>query len=177
MNATPARVERRPNAQAALRPSGILEAALYCPDLDRAETFYRNVLGMEVLTRQLGRLVFFRCGDAVLLLFNPAATETQAVEIGGGQIPPHGAWGRGHVAFRATDAEIDAWKAHLATRHLAVVSEVNWPTGGRSIYLEDPAGNVLEFATPRLWGLPDVSGVAPTRGRPAKRRQPTRRKR
>jgi catechol 2,3-dioxygenase-like lactoylglutathione lyase family enzyme len=51
---------------------GILEAALYADDLDRAEAFYGTVLGLERITRAGNRHVFFRCGDGVLLIFNPA---------------------------------------------------------------------------------------------------------
>ena len=36
-----------------------------------------------------------------------------------------------------------------------VESEVSWPRGGASLYLRDPAGNVVELASPAIWGLPD----------------------
>jgi catechol 2,3-dioxygenase-like lactoylglutathione lyase family enzyme len=31
------------------------------------------------------------------------------------------------------------------------------PRGGRSFYFRDPAGNSLELATPRIWGLPEIN--------------------
>jgi catechol 2,3-dioxygenase-like lactoylglutathione lyase family enzyme len=44
-------------------------------DIDRAEQFYRNVLGMAILGKELGRHVFFRVGvGSVLLAFNAGAT-------------------------------------------------------------------------------------------------------
>ena len=52
----------------------ILEAALYAKDLDAAEQFYHGVLGLEIISRVAGRGVSFRCGDAVLLLFDPERT-------------------------------------------------------------------------------------------------------
>ena len=41
---------------------GILETALYATDLDAAEAFYGNVLGLEKIARLGNRHVFFRCG-------------------------------------------------------------------------------------------------------------------
>jgi catechol 2,3-dioxygenase-like lactoylglutathione lyase family enzyme len=66
-------------------------------------------------------------------------------------IPPHGAAGPGHVCFRATAAEIEAWRQHLVAKGIAIESDFVWPDGGRSLYFRDPAGNSLEFAEPRIW--------------------------
>jgi hypothetical protein len=38
-------------------------------------------------------------------------------------------------------------------RGVEIESDFLWPSGGRSIYFRDPAGNCLEFADPRIWGL------------------------
>ena len=54
----------------------ILEACLYATDLAGAQRFYATVLGLEPLTHEPGRHVFFRCGAGVFLLFNPDATAT-----------------------------------------------------------------------------------------------------
>ena len=68
-------------------------------------------------------------------------------------VPPHGADGEGHVCFRASADEITAWRAHLEKEGVAIEADFEWPDGGRSIYFRDPAGNCLEFAEPRIWGL------------------------
>jgi catechol 2,3-dioxygenase-like lactoylglutathione lyase family enzyme len=39
---------------------------------------------------------------------------------------------------------------------VAIEQEMDWPRGGRSFYFRDPAGNSLELATPKIWGLPEV---------------------
>ena len=49
-----------------MQPSAILESALYVTDLDAAEAFYRDVLGLERIAKVDGRHVFFRCGRGVL---------------------------------------------------------------------------------------------------------------
>lgn len=142
-----------------MTPSGILESALYVDDLDRAEAFYGGVLGLERIARVEGRHVFFRCGDGVLLLFNAQATVKPPAPDAKLPVPPHGATGDGHLCFRATAQEIDRFRAHLERNGVAIEADFHWPargdepSGGRSIYFRDPAGNSLEIAEPRIWGL------------------------
>ena len=91
-----------------MQARSILETCLYVDDLEQAEDFYVRILGLTPFAREKGRHVFFHCGNSVFLLFNPAAT----VHSHHG-IPPHGAHGRGHAAFRMNQTEINAWRAHL----------------------------------------------------------------
>jgi catechol 2,3-dioxygenase-like lactoylglutathione lyase family enzyme len=136
-----------------MTPSRVLETCIYVDDLDAAERFYHDVLGLEVLSRMPGRQVFFVCGDAVFLVFDRSATSAVEGVVNGARIPRHGTTGAGHVAFAATDEEITAWRRRLAEAGVAIESEVRWPRGGRSIYFRDPAGNSVELAMPEIWGL------------------------
>jgi catechol 2,3-dioxygenase-like lactoylglutathione lyase family enzyme len=138
-----------------LRARGIIETTLCCPDLDAAETFYTEILGFEVFAKDEGRHLFFRCGDGMFLLFNPEHTAVKVTEVAGVAMPLHGSTGSGHVAFRASDTEIDRWKQFLIEHGVEIESEIIWPEGGRSIFFRDPAGNCLEFTTPITWGLVD----------------------
>jgi len=135
-----------------MRARAILETCLYVTDLDAAERFYRDILGLTIVERQAGRHLFFRCGNQMLLLFNPDSSG-----VTGGTLPPHGARGEGHVAFAATPEEIDAWRTHLAASGIAIESEIDWSGRGHSIYFRDPAGNSLEFASPGIWGIAEGS--------------------
>ena len=135
--------------------SHVLEACLYATDLDAAERFYVDVLRLERYSAMPGRHVFFRCGSGMFLLFNPARTSGEPSLVGGALVPAHGATGPGHVAFAVPDAEILAWRARLESAGVAIESEVTWPRGGRSLYIRDPAGNCVELASPKLWGLED----------------------
>lgn len=135
-----------------MSPAGILETVLYAEDLDATEVFYRDVLGLQPFVSVAGRHLFYRCGDQVLLIFNPEATRVPP-PAGALPVPPHGAQGQGHICFRASAAEIDAWAARLQGKGVAVEADFEWPAGGRSIYFRDPAGNCLEFAEPRIWKL------------------------
>ncbi len=134
-------------------PQQILEIALYAPDLDAAEGFYGGLLGLERLRRVEGRHVFFRCGAAMLLVFDPAATR----QAPGGSlpVPAHGATGAGHVCFAASGTEIDAWRQRFAAAGVEIDADFRWPNGARSLYVRDPAGNSVEFAELALW--PELS--------------------
>jgi catechol 2,3-dioxygenase-like lactoylglutathione lyase family enzyme len=134
-------------------PSGILETVIYAVDLDAAEAFYARALDMEPFSKLAGRQLFYRCGDQVLLIFNPEVTVVPPPADAKLPVPPHGAAGEGHVCFRASGAEIEAWKARLEAAGVAIEADFVWPSGGRSIYFRDPAGNCLEFAEPKIWGL------------------------
>jgi catechol 2,3-dioxygenase-like lactoylglutathione lyase family enzyme len=130
-------------------PARILETALYVDDLDAAEAFYGGLLGLTLTHRAGDRHAFYRLGDAMLLLFDPAETQRPSEGL---PVPTHGPTpGQGHVAFAAEAAELDRWRARFAAAGVEVEADFAWPNGARSIYVRDPAGNSVEFAEPRLW--------------------------
>ncbi len=130
---------------------GVLETCLYADDLEAAERFYSNVIGLEVHSPNNGRDVFFRCGDGMLLIFDPRRTS-----VPGSSTPSHGAVGAGHVAFAVGESSLHAWRERLRRHGVAIETETFWPSGGKSIYFRDPAGNSVELATPQVWA--SVSG-------------------
>jgi catechol 2,3-dioxygenase-like lactoylglutathione lyase family enzyme len=138
-----------------MKIDGVLETCLYATDLPAAERFYTSVLGLEVISREPGRHVFFRTGRGVFLLFNSEHTSAQVTNVAGVEIPLHGTRGAGHVAFAVTDSSLPTWQERLQQAGIAIEAEVRWPGGGHSFYFRDPAGNSVELATPRLWGLED----------------------
>lgn len=135
------------------RIARVLETALYAQDLAAADHFYGTVLGLERIAFVEGRHAFFRCGDGVVLIFDARSTANVPTTVNGAPVPLHGASGAGHMAFAVADAGLPAWRAHLEANGVAIESEVAWPRGGKSLYVRDPAGNSVELASPRLWGL------------------------
>lgn len=132
----------------------VLETCLYASDLDAAERFYAGVLELPVFAREAERHVFFRCGAGMLLVFDPARTSTAAGEVGGVPVPSHGTRGAGHVCFRIEDDALPRWRERLVSRGVLIEAEIAWPRGGSSLYVRDPAGNSVELAPSRIWGLP-----------------------
>jgi len=140
-----------------VKPGAILETIIYARDLDAARAFYHDVLGLDLYAEVPGRHVFFRLDQQMLLVFNPDATEVPP-RPGALPVPPHGARGPGHVCFAANAQEIDGWRVHLEGQGIAIEADFVWPAReqekrGRSIYFRDPAGNSVELAEPRIWGL------------------------
>jgi catechol 2,3-dioxygenase-like lactoylglutathione lyase family enzyme len=131
----------------------VLETSLYAEDLRAADEFYGAILGLERIAFVEGRHVFFRCGEGVVLIFDPRNTSNQPTTVNGAPVPLHGARGAGHIALAVADSDLPAWRAYLATNGIAIESEVTWPRGGRSLYVRDPAGNSVEIASPTLWGF------------------------
>lgn len=144
-------------------PDGVLESCLYARDLEAAERFYVTVIGLVLLAREPGRHCFFRCGQGVVLIFDDRRTSKAAGEVGGVAIPTHGAEGPGHIAFRVSESQLPGWHERLTAAGVPVEADVTWPRGGRSLYVRDPAGNSVELATPRVWGLEEepAAGLVP----------------
>jgi catechol 2,3-dioxygenase-like lactoylglutathione lyase family enzyme len=138
-----------------MKPEAILETVLYAENLNAARQFYEGVLGLECFAGEEGRDVFFRCGNQVLLIFNPEKTSIKR-DLKPGVPPPHGAKGPGHVCFRASDGEINAWRERFEASGVEIESDFRWEgSNGRSLYVRDPAGNCVEFGEPKIWGFKD----------------------
>ena len=127
----------------------LVETAVYLDDLLAAETFYATLLGLPVIGKEADRHVFFRVGEASVLLAFRADTTLK-----GDPLPPHGASGPGHFAMGIEAGAFDAWRERLQRHDVAIEKEVAWPQGGKSLYFRDPAGNLVELVTPGVWGLP-----------------------
>jgi XTP/dITP diphosphohydrolase len=136
-----------------MKARGILETVLYAENLGAVRPFYETILGLPCFQAVEDRQLFFHCGDQVLLIFNPAKTSA-ARALAPGVPPAHGTRGAGHVCFRAEAGELRCWRTHLEDAGIAIEADFEWPGGGRSLYVRDPAGNSVEFAEPRIWKLP-----------------------
>jgi catechol 2,3-dioxygenase-like lactoylglutathione lyase family enzyme len=125
----------------------LVEAAIYVRDLEAAEVFYAELLGLDRFGGQPGRHVFFRVGESVLLVFLAEAT------LRGETLPAHGSVGPGHFAMGIAREHLAWWNAHLESHGVAIERRVDWPLGGKSLYFRDPSDNSVELVTPGCWGL------------------------
>jgi catechol 2,3-dioxygenase-like lactoylglutathione lyase family enzyme len=125
--------------------AGVLETVVYCTTENEEETrrFYRDLLGLQPVREDS---VAYRIGAGLLLLFNADESSVQDSP------PAHGARdARVHTCFLAAPGDYDRWKDELTAKGVEIVEEIDWPSGPRSFYFEDPAGNVLEIAEADMW--------------------------
>jgi catechol 2,3-dioxygenase-like lactoylglutathione lyase family enzyme len=127
--------------------SAIFETVLYYATGQEGEIerFYGELLGLRAVSQSPTHFAF-RLGDGLLLLFDTGETLTRD-----DRDMRHGADGRIHTCFSATPEEYERWKQYLPGHGVPLLREITWSNGVRSIYFDDPAGNLLEIAEGDLW--------------------------
>jgi len=127
---------------------GICELTLEARDLKLLETFYSEAFGLPVISRDDDRIWLAAGRHARLGLWTPG--EKEFGDEGGRHV---------HYAFSAAPGRLDELQERLEGHGASVRGPVEHPGGDRSIYVEDPEGNVVEvwdyFARGR-----DVAGLA-----------------
>jgi catechol-2,3-dioxygenase len=112
---------------------GIAELTLEVRSLERLERFYTEAFGLRVLKREDDR-IWLAAGDRARLgLWTPG--EKEFGDEGGRHV---------HFAFSAEPGGLDALVERLEGHGAEVRGPVEHPGGDRSIYVEDPEGNVVE---------------------------------
>ncbi len=113
--------------------TGVVELTLQVRDLAALEAFYTDVFGLRVLNREDDR-VWLAAGERARLgLWLPG--EKEFGDEGGAHV---------HYAFGVEPGTLDAIVRRLGDRGIEVRGPIEHPGGDRSIYLEDPEGNVVE---------------------------------
>jgi catechol-2,3-dioxygenase len=116
-----------------MRVQGFAEVTLEVRDLTGVERFYREGFGLRVLQRREDR-VWLAAGDRCRLgLWLPG--EKEFGDEGGAHV---------HFAFSAEPGGLDAVVERLRDHGFLLRGPVEHPGGDRSIYCEDPEGNVVE---------------------------------
>ena len=113
--------------------SGIAELTLEVRDLEKLERFYTDCFGLRVLKRDDDRIWLAAGSHARLGLWLPG--EKEFGDEGGAHV---------HYAFSAEPGTLDALVDRLRSRSVGVRGPEEHPGGDRSIYVEDPEGNVVE---------------------------------
>ncbi|HLE61823.1 MAG TPA: VOC family protein [Pyrinomonadaceae bacterium] len=111
---------------------GIFEIAVRVQDLSRAETFYRDVLGLEEGLRDEQRNWLF-----LRLAGNQGMIVLQEDK---------GDWPKQHFAFTIKESDIESATAVLRKHGVTVSEPVHhgW-MGATSLYFDDPDGHALEL--------------------------------
>ena len=115
--------------------TGVFEVAIRVKDLPKAETFYRDVLGLEDGLRDERRnWLFMRAGGQAGMI---VLQEDK------------GEWPAQHFAFSVDEADLERAAAQLRERGVNVQGPVylEWMPA-KSIYFADPDGHALELCAP-----------------------------
>jgi catechol-2,3-dioxygenase len=113
--------------------AGICELTLQARDLSGLARFYQAALGCEMISEE-GDRIWLSCGPRARLgIWAPGAKEFG--DRGGLHV---------HFAVSASPGRLDAVVEHWRALGLAFHGPVAHPGADRSVYLEDPEGNVLE---------------------------------
>ncbi|HEV2999460.1 MAG TPA: VOC family protein [Solirubrobacteraceae bacterium] len=113
--------------------TGVVELTLQVRDLHTLEAFYTDVFGLRVLRREDDRVWLAAGARSRLGLWLPGAKEFG--DEGGAHV---------HYALGVEPGTLDRIVANLDRLGVPVTGPVEHPGGDRSIYLEDPEGNVVE---------------------------------
>ena len=112
---------------------GFAELTLQARDLAALERFYVEGFGLAVLAREDDRVWLAAGPQARLGLWTPG--EKEFGDEGGAHV---------HYAFSAAPGRLDALAERLRARGARVRGPQEHDGGDRSLYVEDPEGNVVE---------------------------------
>jgi len=113
---------------------GFAELTLEARDVARLERFYREAFGLPVLARERDRVWLAAGPHARLGLWTPGRKEF--ADQGGAHV---------HYAFSATPGRLAEVQARAERLGANVRGPVDHDGGDRSLYIEDPEGNVVEI--------------------------------
>jgi catechol-2,3-dioxygenase len=113
--------------------TGFAELTLQVRDRERMEAFYRELLDLEVLAREHDRTWLSVGRQARLGLWLPG--EKEYGDEGGTHV---------HFAFSAGPGGLDEVVERLQRNAVMHRGPVEHAGGDRSLYVEDPEGNVVE---------------------------------
>lgn len=111
-------------------------------DLDRAEQFYTEVLGLAVVQRFGRHQVLLQCGRLNIALFErhdlpPRVTDRIENPLG-----------KGHHAFKISPSDWQATRERFMARGVPTYGPIDWGDHD-CLYFLDPDGNLLEIVSYR----------------------------
>lgn len=126
------------------------ETSLYVDDLEVAEKFYIEIIGLKLSHRVKDQYTLFQNNDRTLILHQ---TQDTSIEREGSTF---GLYEQGQVTLGITPSDFSLWQNHLHNNEVYIDEEITWPNGAQSIYTRDPAGNRIKLKT-LIHGFQDKS--------------------
>jgi catechol-2,3-dioxygenase len=120
---------------------GISEIVLWTADQQLALQFYRDLLGLEVISAPTLRNVFLKVGEGnasipQMIVLVPKTDEIKAKPSG---------YQLNHLAFELPEEAFDAQHAALVEAGYQPRSGKHPVLASRTMYVDDPDGNEVEF--------------------------------
>ena len=120
---------------------GISEIVLWTADKARAVHFYRDLLGLEVISPPTLPNVFLKSGEGnagipQMIVLVPKTEEVKTHPSG---------YQLHHMAFELPEEEFDAQREALITAGYAPRGGKHPVLASRTMYIDDPDGNEVEF--------------------------------
>jgi catechol 2,3-dioxygenase-like lactoylglutathione lyase family enzyme len=115
-------------------------------DVDKAISFYRDLLGFGLVMHPAATFAMLSRGDLRLVLSSAGGGAGGGQAMPDGRLPEPGGWNR--FALEVTDlaATVEALRRKGARFRNDIITGV----GGKQILLEDPSGNPIELFEPIL---------------------------
>jgi glyoxylase I family protein len=124
---------------------GLVEVVLVVEDIDRSMAFYRDVLGLEIISPESVPVKFLRIGPAT------GGVPQQVVLIPrgmtGDQAPAAHARVLHHIGLEVAPADYVAERERLAAAGFTIRGGEHPFMPIEAFYLDDPDGNEIEIAT------------------------------
>ncbi len=120
---------------------GISEIVLWSADKERSLRFYRDLLGLEVISPPTLANTFLKVGEGnagipQMIVLVPKTEEVKAQPAG---------YQLHHMALELPEDEFDAQHAALVEAGYAPRPGIHPVLASRTMYVDDPDGNEVEF--------------------------------
>jgi lactoylglutathione lyase len=126
-------------------PTRLGYAILFVTDLERAVSFYRDVIGLPLRFAAEAYAEFAVEGAKFALFPRRELPSLIGIEAPSDPVP----WPQGEVAFFVEDVDADYVRLQAAgVRVLAAPTDRPW--GERTLHVADPDGNVIELTRAKL---------------------------
>ena len=118
-------------------PSGINHITIRVNDIERAEEFYGDVLGFELLRKMGKSMAVYQVGDEDTLVLVEAETSYD---------PESRDYRVDHFGFYLDSEEkVDEMAEYFRQKEVSILSGPANRKRGRFVFISDPDGNMLEF--------------------------------
>lgn len=118
-------------------PSGINHITIRVNDIERAEEFYGDILGFELLRKMGQSMAVYQVGQEDTLVLVEAETSYD---------PSSRDYRVDHFGFYLdSEDEVDELAQYFREKEVSVLSGPANRKRGRFVFISDPDGNMLEF--------------------------------